>query len=313
MNKLEKKIRLFLIPISHRLKERILRRKWYKKDNAKSSFVGLISCVDGRLWHGGLTDRFKGIISTFAFCRQNDIPFRIKYDYPFKLEDYLIPNQYDWRLKEGEFSTNYDNSEILYLVGESKKKRYRIPKRTQIHVYANRDATLNHDNLQWGELFKSLFQPSDTLKKAISELDFGKYIAVVFRFQNLLGDFPEYDFKPLDEEGKKKLLIKCEKAVDNFLKQYKAYNVLVTSDSISFLNMIKEKERVRIIPGKVSHVDNKVEHKNGDTYLKSFVDFFMISKAIKVFGVGTKYMYPSGFPKYAAKVNNIPFERVIID
>ncbi len=45
--------------------------------------------------------------------------------------------------------------------------------------------------------------------------------------------------------------------------------------------------------------------------MKPFIDFFyLISEAQKVFSIKNKDMYPSGFPQYAAKVNNIPFERI---
>ena len=49
-----------------------------------------------------------------------------------------------------------------------------------------------------------------------------------------------------------------------------------------------------------------------DTYLKSFVDFFMLAGSERVFSLGTSEMYPTEFPMYAAKVNGVPFERVLL-
>ncbi len=38
----------------------------------------------------------------------------------------------------------------------------------------------------------------------------------------------------------------------------------------------------------------------------------MISKAEKVYSIVIGDMYPSEFPMYAAKINNVPFDRVTI-
>lgn len=45
--------------------------------------------------------------------------------------------------------------------------------------------------------------------------------------------------------------------------------------------------------------------------LKSFLDFFMISESKAVYSVVINEMYKSEFPEYAAKINNIPFKRLI--
>ena len=47
--------------------------------------------------------------------------------------------------------------------------------------------------------------------------------------------------------------------------------------------------------------------------MKSFLDFFMLTEARSVSCIGTKEMYPSQFPMYAAKVNGIPFRRITLE
>lgn len=313
MENIKKRIIRKLLPYSHIIKEKIWRIKWFNNKQDKSNFVGLISCIDGRVWHGGMCDRFKGILSTYYYCKENNIPFRIKYDFPFNLSDYLVPNKYDWELKENEYSETYKKVEILYIVAESSSRRMRIPVTTQIHVYANRDTLpLQNSNVDWGEVYNELFKPSEKLDIVLRGLNWGEYVALVFRFQNLIGDFKEYAYKALEGDEKEELLKKCEKAVDDFLLRFPDSNILVTSDSITFLEIIKNKLRVKIIPGEVVHIDT---HGNGGSdyaYMKSFIDFYMISRANKVFSVGTEIMYPSEFPMYAAKLNKVPFERVII-
>ena len=63
--------------------------------------------VDGKMTHGGLTDRIRNILSVYCFCKEHKIPFRIFYIYPIRLEEFLIPNEYDWRITEDEVSYHF--------------------------------------------------------------------------------------------------------------------------------------------------------------------------------------------------------------
>lgn len=288
--------------------------RWFEyKKSPKVSGPMLISCVDGKCFHGGLCDRFKGIVSTYFYCKRHDIPFKIHYTFPCALEKYLIPNQYDWTLKEGEYQENIHASRILYLCAEDKPSRLYTPRTKQVHVYANRDTTpLQDRNMPWGQLFNELFKPSKRLSEAIGQLNFGKYIALVFRFQNLLGDFQEYNFKPIKCKEQDNLISLCKEAIGKFQDTYPQHNILITADSMRFLDAVRHIPGICTIPGIPKHIDSPSAKNNEESVLKSFVDFFMISKAEKVFSVGTKRMYPSEFPLYASKVNDVPFERVIL-
>lgn len=84
---------------------------------------------------------------------------------------------------------------------------------------------------------------------------------------------------------------------------------LVMSDSNIFVDSVKKDLNVYVIPGRILHVDNQ-NPDNDFEIMKPFIDFYLISEAQKVFSIKNKDMYPSGFPQYAAKVNNIPFERI---
>ncbi|MDE5935044.1 MAG: hypothetical protein K2G95_04655, partial [Muribaculaceae bacterium] len=145
----------------------------------------------------------------------------------------------------------------------------------------------------------------------------GDYCAAVFRFQNLLGDFHEYRYKELaGEKEKEALVVKCLDAVSELKKRHGDKALLVTSDSAAFLQRVSQIEGVHIIPGKLIHIDQVSGEVDGDTgrevYMKSFLDFYMLSEAQKIYRIGTSYMYPSEFPVYAAKVNGIPFESIVI-
>ena len=87
--------------------------------------------------------------------------------------------------------------------------------------------------------------------------------------------------------------------------------VLVTSDSQTFLSNASEIPGVHTISGKVVHMGS-AEGEDFNTYLKSFVDFYMLSGSRKVFALGTEEMYCTQFPMYAAMVNDVPFERITL-
>ena len=81
--------------------------------------------------------------------------------------------------------------------------------------------------------------------------------------------------------------------------------ILITADSSTFLERVKKIENVYVIPGKIGHID----YDNGDDVnMKTFLDFYMISKAEAVYLAKGPRMYRSAFARTAAMVNNKPFE-----
>ena len=323
-----------LLELKHRFKELFLATKIaFKSDSLgkpQTKEPLYIAMVDGEAYHGGMCDRFKGIITLYAYCKYQNLPFRIRYTYPFRLEDYLSPAVYDWTLREREYTDNPLYSRVLYMRGEHMATRLLQLKITsrQIHFYSNRDclepinaayAQGGRRAFDWGELYCELFKPGPVLSeriRAIQEKIGCNYYAAVFRFQNLLGDFQEYRYKSLnDKDDAEQLIGKCLDAVMQVKTAHGNQPLLVTSDSVTFLQRVMQIEGVHIIPGTLVHMD---EHKNSvpqdpyATYLKSFLDFYMLSEAQKIYRIGTSYMYPSKFPEYAAKVHHIPFESITI-
>lgn len=293
-----------------------------RKPNSPSHLY--FSVLDGNCIHGGMCDRFKSIISLYAFCKANNLPFRIKYSSPFQLEKILVPAEYDWGVKAGEYTDNPLFVKILFMRKEPQGKRLmRLKTRRQVHLYSNRN-WLEHINnryntdFKWGELYKELFKPSPVLQTRIDEMKKnidGEYIAAVFRFQNLLGDFLEYELTSLPSEAEKTQLIQtCLRGLKDVMSSYPDVKFLVTSDSLKFLNEAVKLDRVYIIPGELKHMDQSRatnSEEDLDPHLKAFTDFYMIGGAKKIYRIGTPQMYPSEFPMYAAKVNDVPFESVI--
>jgi hypothetical protein len=164
-------------------------------------------------------------------------------------------------------------------------------------------------NYDMGTLFHELFKPSALLSSSIEKVceNLGdNYLSISFRFVNLLGDFEDSLRLEASEEEKAQTIEKCKSCVKKMASKLdEGQKLLVTADSRTFLNEIQNIDRVCVIPGAIGHAGYR-DDKN--IHLKTFLDFYMISCAKKVYlGVAGK-MYKSGFAKMAAYSNNRPFE-----
>lgn len=236
------------------------------------------------------------------------------------MENFLEPNEYNWLIDETDICHHYFNIKYMNLVGDGSIERLRrLNTHKQIHCYANRDIVDNLNlyyktNYSWDKLFRELFKPTPQLSALIAyhkKNIASAYVCAVYRFQQLLGDFVEYDFPELNETKKELLIKRMLQSIEQISSAHSNMKVLVTSDSGLFLNRAASLPNTYILPGKVVHIDNVINETH-DVYLKSFLDFFMIAGGEKVYSIGTSEMYKTEFPLYAAKLNNVPFERITI-
>lgn len=279
----------------------------------------IIFMVDGKIIHGGLSDRLRAMTSLYKFAIDNNYRYKIFHKYPFPLDNYLSPNKYDWRISEDEISYSSVDSVPVYLddLGyygsqmffKRALKRQINGKFKQYHVYTNVDLV----GKSFSFYFKELFKPTSSLNAAIlknRELIGQHYISMTFRFQQLLGDFLEGNY-PILKDCEQKLLIECcIKKVVELHERNKIPTVLVTSDSALFLNEVSKLKFVYVIPGKVVHMDYTTDS-SFYVYQKSFVDLFMIAGAEKIYLLVTGQMYKSGFAKRAALINMVPYKEII--
>jgi uncharacterized HAD superfamily protein len=327
INNIKVKLKADLRPIINFYRKIKLKKEKYSTNKYPSASPLTYFIVDGSLNHGGLTDRLNGIISTYIICKISNIPFRIKWNFPFNLDQYLEPNQYNWLQKQNEnYCKHKETKPIIVLNDPRSKALFNIKGNVQNHVYSNMNLLekINsnyNSNYTWYSIFNELFKPSVSLKKHIEYniKRIGKpYLGVVFRFQQLLGDFKEGNYKTLQLNEQAKLIAKCINEVISIRNQNQDFNILVTSDSTTFLDKVKNEKNVFIIPGKVVHITFS-SNETFDVYMKSFIDFYMLSKAQKVYSVISSEMQIDGhlflttFPEYAAKVGNIPFSRIHIE
>ncbi len=311
----------------HRIKEVLMLLKYYRPSLKPIEERAIISRYDGRRYAGGLVDRLNGMISMYALAKAIGVPYKSLFIHPFNLSDYLHPASYDWVADEKRVSNSIWNVRIRTLWGEKNPRRVLsvLNGKYQYHTYSNRNYIewINNRfgcNYTWSALFNELFKPSPELQRAV---DFhkkrigGEYICCTFRFQSLLGDFKEYDFPTLPKEEQELLILKNREALLSKLRE-SGKKVLVTSDSATFLAALEGIENVYTLPGELVHMDCTSSEggkpkERGDAFMKPFLDFYMISGASASYCIGTKEMFTaSNFPMYAAMLNNIPFERIIL-
>lgn len=296
-----------------------LQRAYYN-ETAYTTDTAIVFTCNGWMWHGGLADRLKGIISIYTWCRDHDRMFKINFCDPFRLQDYLVPNEVDWLPTDVVYNKNCSIPKVCMMEARTCAKNV-LPQidqkmlswleqnltveNRQIHIYTN----LQRSDVQFSKRFHELFRPCDRLRQAIryhqAEID-GRYISISFRFTTLLGDFEDCAGQPLPEEERPVLIEKCVAAIAEIRAKAPAHRrVLVTADSPTFLKRVESLPDVYVVEGQVGHID--YQHSDA-VNLKTFLDFFLISKAEKVYLARTGQMYRSAFAKTAALVENKPFE-----
>lgn len=274
----------------------------------------IVALYDGSRRTGGLTNRFAGIISAYGIAKHYGKKFEIKFTYPFNLEDFLVPNKYDWRYT-GRKSDSYkvytlidSDKNLDTLMADISKDRFDI-----YYLYININVLgkiHGVENIQkyWSSFFGELFGKTDYLKSRIDRVGLpDNYIAIHFRFLNRLGDFTDTsETTELDKADKDKLIRQCKKNINFIASNHPNRKYYVASDSNRFLTKVKNMDNVIAIGGKKYHTDVA----GGESYVEPFVDFFILSRAEKIYNIKLEGMHKSMFGRYASMINNIPFERL---
>lgn len=291
----------------------------------------VVAMVDGT-GHGGLTDRLRNALSVYSYCKTHGERFRLYYSHPCDLRQILEPNKYDWSIdnKDLTFSV-YDSKELKLTVdvlGTTHYSRAQIHdinarhwlhqlssalkgnKHTQFHVHGNSYLAEGHQ----AALFAELFNPTALLQQRLDAVRSSlpaEYEAVTLRFQNLLGDFKEYGYMPLPENEQECLITICLDKIEELYAEgyFSTKQLLVTTDSSTFLERASRLTYVHTIPGRLAHIDNIVGDGLEES-LKSFTDLLMLSQSSRVTLLQTGRMYRSGFPKFAAELGGVEFRLV---
>lgn len=281
-------------------------------------FSCVIFSLDSRFETNGLADRLRGIVSLYAYCKAKGLVFKIDHRAPFLLADYLTPAEYDWTIKDEEITHSLFRSRPIYFMDRSNPERiFKIKedRNLQYHVYTNIDCIdlINQTfdkHYTFSELFNELFKPAPSLATVLRENIYaiGKdYVSISFRFMQLLG---EKDIRGdvLNDIEKTELIHKSLECVKSIQKQNANLGCLVTADSNLFLQEVSILPNIYVAPGKVGHIGHNEE---GDVFLKTFLDFFLVANAKQVYLAFTGTMYSQSlFAKTAALVNDRIFKKI---
>lgn len=299
--------------------------QYYTPDapRARNSRKMVVFMADGRMHHGGLCDRLRGIVSVWSVCRGMGIDFKISFRHPFRLEDYLLPAAVDWTVSDDELCYNSRDALPVFCgsngthveqpfqrlwLRQNFAKDYR-----QIHVYTNAHI---ENGKRFKPLFEELFRPSAELQEAVRAVQAeigGPYIAVKGRFQQLLGDFHEEfgNCEILPPAAQDELMERCLQAIVRIHNSPQGgLPVLLAVESRRFIDYAMARlPYVHCIPGGMAHIDYTPDAPQ-DTVLKAFADLLALSRAERVFLIKTGQMYNSGFPRIGALIGGKPFRLV---
>ncbi len=279
-------------------------------------------CLKETTASGGLSDRLRGLVSIYAECKRRGVPFKAYFEVP-NLSIAFEPNEYDWRIGEDEIC--YDAGRvypcmILTYHADIKNRLQRLAQRTmlrhymrknrqQIHVYSN---MVTADE-QYGDLFRELFKPTSELQMQLDHHlhtlggERG-YVSCTFRFRQLLGDLKEGG-ETLPEEEREAYIQRCLSTVERLHGEHPQDKLLITSDSITFNRRAAALPYVYTIPGEIVHMGFTYDASKA-VYLKSFVDYMMLSYAREVCLARDEKMYHSGFPYRAALLGGAEYREI---
>ena len=295
--------------------------KYYKEqDNACDTDMSpvCIAMFDGRVNQGGLCDRLWGAVSTYLYCKDNGIPFKLNFVAPFQLTDYLVPASIDWEISETDLCYDsrvarplvikclgFGRDDDMRIIGKAFKNGIR-----QLHVYTNAHAT----RLRFHEGFGDLFKPSAVLGDAINDViakNGDDYVSISFRFVRLFGDFEDVNWPVLPDEKSREDMIRRGLAVIEKVKSlHPGKKVLVTTDSSTFLSRARQLNDVFVVEGDIKHVDFSDVGSATLPHLKTFLDLLLISRAKHVYLGINDMVYRSTFAKTASQIGNRPFDMI---
>ena len=305
----------FMRNIVYRLKGFSLRTK----DIDLSKNKKVIFYMDKHRKYPGFVDLLKAIVGTYYIAKLNGYDYKIYFETPFQLSKYFLPpkdGKVNWimtteeiaNINELPFSIGLLNYYGIGNIPQLTKSCYQVRNFIGWNIL-QRNKQKNWE-LTWSMLYSELFTPSDYLQSALDKLLLkeNSYIAIHVRFVNAL-ELAELDYaqRPLNDEQKNVLMLKCYESIKKIETKEKL-KAIVFSDSSTFLNFAKQNGSV-VLDGNVGHI---TYNSSDDVVLKMFIDLYAISRARKVFMLRGDKLYDSAFPIYASLIGSKPSKIVNI-
>lgn len=281
---------------------------------------GLYFILDEKNSRNGITDRLKAMVGLYYIARCSGIGFHIIHHAGFDLRTYLKPNLVPWSSELSDISIlPWRTKRLVYLppFAGIPKLESGIQYVCRRYIGKNIIEMLDVPDWQrlWRELFRELFQPTDAVLSALSQTEMPeRYIAVNARFINSLGYCEGADYNaPLPEKTQVMLIDAVLEKVSECVSNADLPAV-ISSDSIRFLKEAEKRGFQVIDTEGIGHIMNPGVKEI--VYLKTFVNFFLLARAEKVYsilnveGVPQNSLYKTQYPRYAAIVGDKPFIRI---
>ncbi len=276
----------------------------------------IIICFDGNFPHGGLVDRLKGIVSFYEISKILNYDFKIMFNHPFKLEEFLSPNLIDWLLADEAIKYNFLSTKVLYLMNDFERNPLEIINKTKantIIVYSNIDylsvlyPQKNRNELDqiWRNNYFELFKTSNYLNEILKNNPKVNRRVFHIRFTTLLGDFSDSTKKVLKDDEKYDLIEKVITRIDSIVDTISDRVIYVLSDSQLFLNYIEKNTKYKILEGTPKHLENSSPVL--EFHAKTFSDFYFLIESEEIYLIKIGEMYNSSFSRYAAVIGNKNF------
>jgi hypothetical protein len=319
--------KLYRVAYLYRINLKYINLLFYPKENS------IIVRWDGHELRCGFADRLKGIISAYELSKITNRTFKMLFNEPVKLERYLIP-KFNWLVAPSDLEWNFYTTKFIWNFNRKHqwkqdldivKKRGMFNKKIFWYHNVNilpfvYNTTQQEIEDLWRKNFWELFEFSDEVI-IFSKLSFEKQCNCVFhlRFAGILGDFDDEIKTRLNDEEIILIMNQCLNFIMNYAVQNSITEFAIVTDSINFIAFVKDiinSERLKYFK---IYLNNKItqnlvhfQKTNEQNVLETFADFYYMSQAKHVIGVGNSNMYKGVFAYYAAVIGGAEYEYVAI-
>ncbi|XP_060077076.1 uncharacterized protein LOC132556657 [Ylistrum balloti] len=250
---------------------------------------------------GGWSDRLSGILSTLVLSTLTNRTFKINFDSPCVLSEYLRPNLYDWTIGHSDFenkSTSYHvltNSRYHKMGKElTPKGLYKYFQSDVAYIRMNWDLTRQfrkYPNIQkyaawitelhfsdiYFKLFNTLFKPSQEIVQDLTNIRKNATRSKTACAHLRIGGNPSMrNDRPRSDKNRLKVVWSLLDKLDTNI-----YNIFIATDDDSVRKMSRERYKHNFIDiqGSIMHIDQS-SYRRGDVcegFRKQLLDFLFLT------------------------------------
>lgn len=289
----------------------------FRKVSSKKRVI----CVwkDGGSDATGLADRIKGMVSSYIIADIYGYDFYTYHNQGFLMQDYLEPNEVDWRIELSEVSMGLNRFKILWYLDHLPALD---PSVKEYHPHRTGDITGAlppelAEKYSFFNVFRKLFKPSERLRMLVDKamksanLTPNNFVAVHVRFLDFFENVETlregaFTIRGSQEE-QREMLDSVQRTIRIIRDMVGVNRVLLLSDSITFLSQ-SFPDYVCTLSGKLGHI--QVHGHTQEVVDKTFTDMFVMAEAREIINIHGPGIYSSDYCRIASVIGNKPFKRI---